>query len=75
MDHVIERGLFASRWLLAPMYVGLVGSLVILLYAFALELIQFAAAVPVMNTEIAVIGVLALIDLALAANLRLIVIL
>ena len=74
MDHVIERGLFASRWLLAPMYVGLVGSLVILLYAFALELIQFAAAVPVMNTEIAVIGVLALIDLSLAANLLLIVI-
>ncbi|MBS0563126.1 MAG: TIGR00645 family protein [Proteobacteria bacterium] len=74
MDRIIEKGLFASRWLLAPIYVGLVGALVILLYAFALELWHFAASVPGMDADGAIIGALALIDLSLVANLMLIVI-
>jgi uncharacterized protein (TIGR00645 family) len=74
MERLIERGLFASRWLMAPMYVGLIGSLLILLYAFLLELVHFAQIMPEMTTDKAVLGVLALIDLSLAANLLLIVV-
>jgi uncharacterized protein (TIGR00645 family) len=74
MEKLIERGLFASRWLMAPMYVGLVGALIILLIAFVGELIDFALIVPRMTVNDAVLGVLALIDLSLAANLVLIVI-
>jgi uncharacterized protein (TIGR00645 family) len=74
MENLIERTLFASRWLMAPMYLGLVGALVILLYSFALELVHFATSVPDMQVDDAVLGVLALIDLSLAGNLLLIVI-
>ncbi len=74
MERMIERGLFASRWLMAPMYVGLVGALVILLWTFLMELVRFGAAIPTLTVDDAVLGVLALIDLSLAGNLLLIVI-
>ncbi|GGH56388.1 TIGR00645 family protein [Frigidibacter albus] len=74
MERLFERGLFASRWLMAPMYLGLVGALIILLYAFLMELVRFALSIPVITVDDAVLGALALIDLSLAANLLLIVI-
>ncbi len=74
MERLIERGLFASRWLMAPMYVGLVGALAILVYTFGLELWHIVGQLPAMTVNDAVLGTLALIDLSLAANLVLIVI-
>ncbi len=74
MEKAIERVLFASRWLMAPMYLGLVGALFILLWAFLLELWHFALALPTITVDEAVMGALALIDLSLAANLLVIVI-
>lgn len=74
MEHWIERGLFASRWLMAPIYVGLAGALAILVYAFLGELWRFFLQLPAISVDEAVLGVLALIDLSLAANLVLIVI-
>lgn len=73
-EHIIEHGLFASRWLMAPMYVGLVGALIILLWTFFAELLHFAMALPNITVDDAVLGVLALIDISLAGNLILIVI-
>ena len=78
LEHVIERGIFASRWLMAPMYVGLVGALMLLLAFFIRELAEFAYHVltlskPVTQTEM-VMGILSLIDLSLSGNLLLIVI-
>ncbi|MEY4706727.1 MAG: hypothetical protein RJB58_450, partial [Pseudomonadota bacterium] len=40
VEKVLEGILFKSRWLLAPFYVGLVLSLVLLLGAFIAELIH-----------------------------------
>ena len=74
MERLIERGLFASRWLMAPMYIGLVGALMVLLYAFLLDLWHFVLKMPGLTPDDAVLGVLSLIDLSLAANLLLIVI-
>ncbi|MGD9917725.1 MAG: TIGR00645 family protein [Paenirhodobacter sp.] len=74
MEKAIERVLFASRWLMAPMYLGLVGALAILLWAFLVELWHFALALPGIGVDEAVMGALALIDLSLAANLLVIVI-
>ena len=74
MERLIERGLFASRWLMAPMYVGLVGALLILLYSFLMELARLFQTLPTLTVDGAVLGALALIDLSLAANLLLIVI-
>ena len=69
-----EHVLFASRWLMAPVYVGLVGGLVVLLYAFMLELAHLATRVPGLEPSDVLLGVLSLIDLSLAGNLLLIVI-
>lgn len=70
----IERGLFASRWLMAPFYVGLVFALIILLWSFLEELFHFLMMFPHITQTDAVLGVLSLIDLSLAGNLLLIVI-
>ena len=74
VEKSIETFLFASRWLMAPFYIGLVGSLVLLLAAFIGELAHLAASFPNIGVDAAVMGALALIDLSLAGNLVLIVI-
>ncbi|MDF3605081.1 TIGR00645 family protein [Paracoccus sp. DMF-8] len=74
MERLIERSLFASRWLMAPMYLGLVGALAILVWIFVIEIWTFALTIPTMTVNDAILGVLALIDLSLAANLLMIVI-
>ncbi|WP_295045210.1 TIGR00645 family protein [uncultured Paracoccus sp.] len=74
MERLIERSLFASRWMMAPMYLGLAGALVILVWVFLVELWKFFLIIPVMTVNDAILGVLALIDLSLAANLMMIVI-
>lgn len=74
MERLIERGLFASRWMMAPMYLGLALALLVLVWIFIMELVRFVMIVPVMTVNDAILGILALIDLSLAANLLLIVI-
>lgn len=70
----MERGIFASRWILAPFYFGLVVALVVLLVKFLQELLHFAPRVFVATDSEVILGVLTLIDLSLAGNLLLIVI-
>lgn len=74
IELMLEHGLFASRWLMAPFYVGLVGALMILLYSFVMELVHFITHINEITPDKAVLGVLSLIDLSLAGNLVLIVI-
>jgi uncharacterized protein (TIGR00645 family) len=70
----LEQILFSSRWVMAPFYLGLVVSLVAMLYVFLLELFEDLRHVVTMNGEGAILMGLSLIDLSLAANLILIVI-
>lgn len=71
----LERGLFASRWLMAPFYVGLVLALAALLIVFFQELFRELPHILSMKPEDAILMALTLIDLSLAANLMVIVIL
>jgi uncharacterized protein (TIGR00645 family) len=71
----LERGLFASRWLMAPFYVGLVAALGVLIVVFFQELAHELPHVLSMKPEDAILLSLSLIDLSLAANLLVIVIL
>jgi uncharacterized membrane protein YqhA len=41
IERLLERGIFQSRWLMAPFYVGLIGSLCVLLYTFIREFFNF----------------------------------
>jgi uncharacterized protein (TIGR00645 family) len=70
----VEHVLFASRWLMAPFYLGLVVALMALLVVFAQELVGDALKV-VQNghPDEAVVMALSLIDLSLVGNLLLVV--
>ena len=77
VEKMLEAILFKSRWLLAPFYVGLVLSLVLLLGAFIAELIHVMPQLldlTHMDPEEVILAVLSLIDLSLAGNLVVIVI-
>lgn len=74
IEQRIEHGLFASRWLMAPFYIGLVLSLILLLCSFARELFEAFMKLPHITQNDAVLAALSLIDLSLAGNLVMIVI-
>lgn len=74
VEITIERALFASRWLMAPMYIGLVAALAMLVIGFLNELLHLLAGVFEASQHDMILGILSLIDLSLAGNLLLIVI-
>lgn len=74
MEQPIERGIFYSRWLLAPFYIGLIGALAGLLVTFCQELWHFLQTILSIDANDAILASLSLIDLALAGNLLIIVI-
>ncbi|MEN3749015.1 TIGR00645 family protein [Sphingomonas sp. HF-S3] len=75
IERGFESGLFASRWLLAPFYVGLIASIAILLVVFVRVFLAMIPYTVTMSVEDAILKVLTLLDIALAANLILVVIL
>lgn len=77
IEEPFERILFASRWLAAPIYLGLVAALVMLLIVFARELWTKFPLVwqPSYSLHEVLMEVLTLIDIALVANLVVIVVL
>jgi uncharacterized protein (TIGR00645 family) len=73
VEQTFERTLFASRWLMAPMYLGLAVSLGMLTVIFLKEMAYYLPQVLEMTAEKMILVALTLIDLTLAANLLLIV--
>jgi len=69
MERTIERLFFASRWLLAPVYLGLSVALIILGIKFFAELIHAFTHVMVATEAEIVLSLLALVDLSLVAGL------
>jgi uncharacterized protein (TIGR00645 family) len=74
IESVLEKTLFASRWLLAPFYLGLAISIGILLIKFVQELFHLAQRAFVASEADTILGVLTLVDLSLTGSLLLIVI-
>jgi len=74
VESLLEKTIFASRWVLAPFYLGLSLSLLVLLYEFVHEIIDFIKIVN--STDIAgvLLFILSLVDISLAGNLLIIVI-
>ena len=69
-----EKGLFACRWLLAPLYAGLAASLALLVVKFAKAVYALVLTVFSGDSDQVVLGTLGLIDISLLANLLLMVI-
>jgi uncharacterized protein (TIGR00645 family) len=80
MQHFLERLIFGARWLLAPLYLGLIVVLAVLAYKFVVDLvvlIQHVIEEQVSGAHGAeglfIIDLLTLMDLVLLSNLILIV--
>jgi uncharacterized protein (TIGR00645 family) len=71
---IVEATIFYSRWLLAPLYLGLVAALLILMLYFFKVFGQFVGQLASADPNNVILGVLTLIDVVFTANLVLIVI-
>ena len=69
MDAIVERIMYASRWLLAPIYIGLSFALVALGIKFFQEIFHVLPHVIEIGEADLVLVVLSLIDIALVAGL------
>ena len=73
-EQFLEKFIFNSRWLLAPFFIGLVISIVLLFIKFSQELVHLISHVISTPESEVIIGVLALIDITLIASLLLMII-
>ena len=74
ISHIVEVVLFRARFLLAPLYLGLVGALVLLCFRFVIEFYHLAQKIGEATPQSFTLDLLALLDLTLLANLILMVI-
>lgn len=74
LEVAVEVLLFGGRWLLAPLYVGLVVSLIALVYKFVGSLWHLMSDLPESDLHSTTLGVLELLDITLLGNLIVIVI-
>lgn len=69
MEKLIERTMYASRWLLAPIYLGLSLAILALGIKFFQELIHILPNVPDIAEANLVLAILGMIDMALVGSL------
>lgn len=73
LERALEWTIYSSRWLMAPVYLGLIAALGILIVTFFRELyLQIPLVLSMDETDI-ILLVLTLVDLSLAGNLVLII--
>lgn len=70
----VEKLIFSSRWLQAPMYLGLIVAGCLYAYKSLVELAHLATQVQMLSEEKVMLGVLSLIDVTMVANLLIMVI-
>jgi uncharacterized protein (TIGR00645 family) len=69
IERVVEQTIFASRWLLAPIYIGLAAGLLVLLVKFVQRTTALLTHVLTTDGDNTIAGILALVDLALIGSL------
>lgn len=74
VEGVFERVIFASRWVQAPLYGGLIVGALLYTYKFLVELIHLCATVNSITEEVLMLGVLTLVDITMVSNLLIMVI-
>lgn len=72
LETLITGTLIASRWLMAPLYLGLIVALVVVIFEFFRELVEIIAALHGIDSSGLILAVLKLVDLVLVGNLVLI---
>lgn len=74
IEYLLERLIFSSRWLLAPLYVGLVGAIALLLFKFAKEFVALVGVTMGEGGPAVIVGALSLVDIVLVANLLVLIV-
>jgi uncharacterized protein (TIGR00645 family) len=74
LETVIAGLLIASRWLMAPLYLGLIAALIVVGVEFFEELAHTVVGFASLDADAVILATLKLIDLVLVANLVLIMI-
>jgi len=74
LERSLESIIFKSRWLLAPFYLGLVFSIILLFIKFAQELWHMSTHVLTSAESDVIVGILALVDMSLVGSLLLMII-
>ena len=74
LENIIETIIFRSRWLLAPFFLGLVFSILLLFIKFSEELIHLTTDIFISSESDVIVGILALVDIALVGSLLLMII-
>ena len=75
LERIVENVLFSSRLLLVPCYLGLILALGMVVLKFFQELLHYLPGVFAMSESDLILAVLSMVDLTLAGNLVLMVIL
>ena len=73
-ETILESTIFRSRWLLAPFYLGLVFSILLLFVKFAQELWHLSSHVFTSSEGDMIVGILALVDMSLVGSLLMMII-
>jgi uncharacterized protein (TIGR00645 family) len=74
VEFIIEFSVFASRWLQAPIYLGLIVGCGLYVYKFFEELAAIALNIRTLSEVSVMLGILGLIDISMVMNLLVIVI-
>lgn len=74
LEQIVELGLYRSRWLLVPIYVGLSILLIFMSVVFVSDLIELVPLLLELSEKDAILAALSLIDLALISSLLVMVI-
>lgn len=74
LENWFESFVFASRWVQAPIYAGLIIGSVLYSYKFLLELIHLCAEINTISEELLMLGILTLVDISMVLNLLIMVI-
>lgn len=73
-EAILEKLIFASRWVQAPLYAGLIIGGVLYAYKFTVELIHLCMHINTITESALMLGVLTLVDITMVANLLIMVI-
>ncbi len=69
-----EKIIFASRWVQAPIYGGLIIGAILYSYKFTIELIHLSSNIVTISEEFLMLGILTLVDISMVLNLLIMVI-
>lgn len=74
IETAFEKIIFASRWMQAPLYAGLIVGGVLYAYKYIVELIHLCTTINELTETALMLGILTLVDITMVANLLIMVI-